>query len=555
MNTLRLIASVLALAALLALPGCNVFTDLEALRSDGTVDTCEIEDPCDGCTARNACGGCGTLPGAVGAACGSCASGTYACDGESLTCNDDAGEAAQNVCGGCMELEGGVGDACGICDSGALRCDRKEALVCDGDREDSRNVCGGCTPVEGAIGDDCGACDSGSLACADDNESLLCDGDLGDDARNECGGCGDLEAEPGTACQDGCGTWICQDGGVVCDAEEPPVWYQDNDMDEFGDPNAPTTSACNQPENHVANADDCDDNAMGVNPDASELADDRIDNNCDGLLTVSGGSFTQGSMNGELGHDDNEVLRAVTLTRTLATARTEVTRGQWDSLLPNTPPADGCDGPDCPVACVNFYESLRFLNAWSAAEGLTESYALTDCTGTPGTSPCNDGNPEVCDDNYRCAGVEFTGLDCDGYRLPTEAEGEFLTRAGTRSGHYRGEILARVGCTDTDLDDIGWWCGNGNNRSHRAAGKLSNPFGLYDTLGNLEEWTGDEFQERTTDMVTDPILAPGEVQAVRGGSFRDQGGRMRSAARSGEDAVCASRFRGFRAVRTLTDRE
>jgi formylglycine-generating enzyme required for sulfatase activity len=548
--TLTRLAAVLAVGsvAVVAASGCNVFTDLDALRSEGTGDTCEIDNACEGCTARNACGGCGTLAGDVDDACGTCASGTLQCEGESLTCTGDAGAAAQNVCGGCMTLQGELDDACGICDSGSLRCDRKEALVCDGDREDARNACGGCAELEGTADDPCGACDSGNLACADDDESLVCNGDLGDGARNECGGCGELIAEPGTTCMDGCGTYICEEGAVVCDAEEPPIWYQDNDDDDFGDPNAPTMSACEQPDNHVSNADDCNDGAMDVNPDEDESPDDGLDNNCDGLLLISGDSFGQGSPMEELGHETEEVQRTVTLTGGLSVSRTEVTRGQWDALMPNTPPADGCEGDDCPVACVNFYEAAAFLNAWSTDAGRTPCYTLTDCSGTAGTSTCDDGTPDVCADNYRCAGVEFAGIGCDGYRLPTEAESEFLTRGGTRSGHYRGEILARVGCIDDNLDDLAWWCGNGDNTSHEVAAKLSNPFGLYDTLGNLEEWTGDGYGERSSDPATDPVVPHADALVVTGGSFRDQGGRIRSAARSSEDAVCGSRFRGFRAV-------
>lgn len=543
------ILTAVAMGSLL-LSGCNVFTDLEGLRSEGPVTECDIENPCEGCTERNACGGCGTLAGAPGDACGSCDSGTLACDAEALTCEGDAGDAALNECGGCTDLVGATGDACGICDSGTLRCDRKEALICEGDREDSRNACGGCAVLDAEIGDACGACDSGALACADDNESLNCEGDLGDEARNACGGCGELENEPGESCMDGCGQYVCEEGALICDADEPPIWYQDNDDDEYGDPAAPTTQSCEQPENHVANADDCDDGVTDVNPGADEVADDRIDNDCDGLLSISGGTYSQGSPEEEIGHEDEEVQREVTLSRALSVGRTEVTRGDWSAHVPNTPAADGCDAEDCPVACVNAYEAMFYLNARSREEGLDACYTLSDCSGTPGTATCDEGTPEVCADNYRCSEVVFAGLDCTGYRLPTEAEFEFLARGGTRSGHYRGELTTAVGCTDNNLSDIAWWCGNGNNRSHEAAGQASNPFGLFDTLGNVEEWTGDGAQERLADTVTDPVVPFGDELVVRGGSFRDQTGRLRAAAVNVETAQCGSRFRGFRAVRS-----
>ncbi len=60
------------------------------------------------------------------------------------------------------------------------------------------------------------------------------------------------------------------------------VFYADLDGDGYGNP-AISTLSCSAPPNHVANADDCNDNQPSVHPGASEVCDD-LDNDCDGSV-------------------------------------------------------------------------------------------------------------------------------------------------------------------------------------------------------------------------------------------------------------------------------
>ena len=97
-----------------------------------------------------------------------------------------------------------------------------------------------------------------------------------------------------------------------------------------------------------------------------------------------------------------------------------------------------------------------------------------------------------------------------GLRLPTEAEWEYAARAGTAEARYG------------KLDDIAWYEANSSNTTHSVATKLPNPWGLYDMLGNVWEWTSDGYDPRFYEQ--SPTSDPqGPVKSgykvVRGGSW------------------------------------
>lgn len=115
------------------------------------------------------------------------------------------------------------------------------------------------------------------------------------------------------------------------------------------------------------------------------------------------------------------------------------------------------------------------------------------------------------------------------YRLPTEAEWEYACRAGTKTAFFFGDDAAV-------LKDYAWYDANSKKKYQKVGQLKPNPWGLYDILGNVAEWTLDQYDEQYYSKMegTDPLNVPEKKypRVVRGGGFSDPAMMMRSAARS-----------------------
>lgn len=190
---------------------------------------------------------------------------------------------------------------------------------------------------------------------------------------------------------------------------------------------------------------------------------------------IPAGSFLMGSPDGSIEHYEDEARRTV-IVDTFEMAETPVTQALWAAVNGNKP-SFFRGSEQLPVETVSYHDALNFVSRL----------------------------------NRFVVGLEA--------RLPTEGEWEYACRAGTSTPRYG------------DLDETAWYKDNSNNATQRVAQKKPNAFGLYDTLGDVWEWTSTR---------------EGGLQVIRGGSGRSHSRSVRATERCAsfpDKRICTIGFR------------
>jgi len=242
------------------------------------------------------------------------------------------------------------------------------------------------------------------------------------------------------------------------------------------------------------------------------------------LRRVPAGTFMMGAGSG---------TKAIKLTKDYYASVFELTRMQWYRVAGGTAPAVADQGK--PQGAVSYY----------------------DLREDPGNADDPDINWPAT--GYTVAPDSFMGklrdkVGIGGFDLPTEAQWEYLCRAGTTTDFNSGEMWS-ADYTNT-VNQLAWWKVNGGSTLHTVGEKRPNAWGLYDTHGNVWEWCLDWYTNALV-AATDPA-GPGTSSEVpptrvrRGGgpwddAFWQQSGSLTKDGRP--DARIADR--GIRLVWTL----
>ena len=280
-----------------------------------------------------------------------------------------------------------------------------------------------------------------------------------------------------------------------------------------------------------------------------------------GWCRIPAGCFVMGSPKDEWGRGANtENQVKVTLTHPFLIQQMETSQADWVALglkNPSGPPPKptsmgDCLEPACPVGNVTWFEAAGFANLLSQKEGLKPCYVLEGCTGQLG-------------EGMACAQIGTTAptyYQCEGYRLPGEAEWEYAARAGTTTAFYTGSITKLAQTSDCESDPnlvkAAWFCANSATLTHPGGQKTKNAWGLFDMLGNAYEWTNDVMKGLGygSAPLADPwgavgIQDPIEAVVQRGGGTITPGARCRAAAHFAVSRPSHAPGGGFRLVRSL----
>ena len=222
----------------------------------------------------------------------------------------------------------------------------------------------------------------------------------------------------------------------------------------------------------------------------------------------------------------------------------EVTRGEFKEVMgtdPSTASAYDKDGNKLtgddvlnnPVNNVNWYAAIAYCNKLSLKENLTPCYSvsgITDWENLAYSSIPTSGNSTWNELTY--------DEEADGYRLPTEAEWEWLARGG-ENYTYAGS---------NTVDDVAWCKTNTNQTGTREVKtKQANGYGLYDMSGNVFEWCYDWY-DTVNSSTADTGASSGSRRVLRGGSWNSGDSICQVSIRGGNDPCHLSGSLGFRVV-------
>ena len=188
---------------------------------------------------------------------------------------------------------------------------------------------------------------------------------------------------------------------------------------------------------------------------------------------------------------------------------------------------------DLPVVGTSWYQAAAYCNWLSEKEGFDEKEWCYEIKG----------KVTKLRENY---------LSLSGYRLPTEAEMEYATRAEAVTSRYFGE-------TEELLPKYAWYTKNSKEQTWPVGSLKPNDLGLFDVQGNVFTWCQESYkvyptgkgEEAAEDKEDSLVISPTQSRVLRGGSFFIKASYVRSANRNVDVPSNRDLSYGFRVARTL----
>jgi formylglycine-generating enzyme required for sulfatase activity len=250
----------------------------------------------------------------------------------------------------------------------------------------------------------------------------------------------------------------------------------------------------------------------------------------DNFVLVRGGSFVMGSHAHERGHRRGETPHRVKL-HAFFMAKYQVTQKEYEDLMGSNPAI--FEGSNFPVENVSWFDALEYCNRRSQQEGLTPAYKI------------ERGRVDLNNLNRTTRWLVIWNREANGYRLPTEAEWEYAAKGGHETP---GDFIFPG---TNDHAEAAWYSGNSGGTTHPVGEKDPNKLELYDMSGNVWEWCWDWYGDYTSSAHPDPTgPSLGSHRVIRGGSWYDSAGYIRSSARYFYVPSDRSLGIGFRIVRS-----
>ena len=210
---------------------------------------------------------------------------------------------------------------------------------------------------------------------------------------------------------------------------------------------------------------------------------------------------------------DETPKHRVRISRPFYLSKYEITQRQWEAVMGSNP--SRFKGENRPVERVSWEDIRRFIHRLNARE--------------PGV----------------------------GYRLPTEAEWEYAARGSDERWYPWGHTLDTTRFNFCDRNCKHAWRDQTSQDGYSftaPVGSYKNgvsPFGVHDMVGNVWEWVEDWYGLYPMGPVTDPQgPASGEFRVMRGGSWDNNAGLCRAAARLHVGPHHRFDFLGLRLART-----